>query len=237
MHRLWMALGLMAGLSGGRVLADPPPEPAYPPNPFWLIGPGPADIQAAYPERARSLRVEGVATMSCGVSVIGALENCAVVKEDPPEWGFGAAALSLAPQIRMRTATVGGASVSGGVVVASIRFARDYGATPPEGGVEPAWAVKTVPGWFVRPSDADVQWAYPPRAQRMGISGFVVLRCVISAIGAAEDCSVLREQPADQGFAAAAFKLVPRFKFRPMTFDGRAVGGALVNIPVRFAVP
>lgn len=89
----------------------------------------------------------------------------------------------------------------------------------------------------MKPTEADVQWAYPARAQRRRIDGFAKLGCVVTAAGAAVDCRILSETPEGAGFGLAALKLSPRFQFRPETVDGVAVGGAKIIIPFRFELP
>jgi TonB family protein len=69
----------------------------------WLpparpLGRIPVDVIAkAYPPRAKALRVEGSTTISCVNTPAGQLIKCEVGAENPPEWGFGDAALRLVP--------------------------------------------------------------------------------------------------------------------------------------------
>ncbi|HZZ67816.1 MAG TPA: energy transducer TonB [Phenylobacterium sp.] len=62
-----------------------------------------------YPEQAQRNHIEGVATVGCTVTPEGKLTDCVVLSEDPPNWGFGEAALKLTPLFKMRRATKGGA--------------------------------------------------------------------------------------------------------------------------------
>jgi protein TonB len=59
---------------------------------------------------------------------------------------------------------------------------------------------------------------------------------VVTDKGSVTDCSVVSEDPSDQGFGSAAMKLTHLFKMRPQTRDGQPVGGAKVNIPIRFQI-
>lgn len=51
---------------------------------------------------AMLMAMEGVATLACTVTAGGILENCNAIEETPREFGFAAAALSLAPYFRLR---------------------------------------------------------------------------------------------------------------------------------------
>jgi TonB family protein len=93
------------------------------------------------------------------------------------------------------------------------------------------------PSWLVKPTQAELQWAYPNDALRKNINGFARLGCVVTASGEAVNCQVLSEEPDGAGFGQAALKLTPRFRFQPQTVDGVAVGGANIVIPVRFEIP
>jgi TonB family protein len=61
----------------------------------------------------------------------------------------------------------------------------------------------------------DQQPKYPPRAEREGITGYVDLLFVVNESGFAGQISVLKEEPAGYGFAAAAIDAVRRLRFQP----------------------
>ena len=62
------------------------------------------------------------------------------------------------------------------------------------------------------------------------------MQCDVRADGKVENCIIVEESPAGLGFGEAALKLTDKFEMRPESIDGKAVGGAKVNIPIRFAM-
>jgi len=94
--------------------------------------------------------------------------------------------------------------------------------------------VITTPDWIRKPTGDDINQYYPDRAQRMEVSGRATISCTVTASGTLSGCSVSSEDPGDQGFGAAALKMSHIFKMKPQTRDGAPVGGASVNIPIRF---
>jgi TonB family protein len=112
---------------------------------------------------------------------------------------------------------------------------RGESGSPPADDNRPT--VITSPDWLRRPSGEEVARYYPDRAMRLGLEGRAVLSCEVSAAGVLVDCSVTSEEPADGGFGEAALRMTRLFKMRPMTRDGRLVGGSRVRIPINFRLP
>ncbi len=101
----------------------------------------------------------------------------------------------------------------------------------------PAPAVIAAPRWISQPNAEQLMQAYPDRALRLGIEGRATLRCTVQTSGRVDNCTVLSETPANEGFGRAATRLSRYFRISPRTVDGQAVSGALVDINLRFNLP
>ena len=97
-------------------------------------------------------------------------------------------------------------------------------------------AVIVEPNWLSRPTSEQVARAYPEEAIRSNISGKILLSCEVTATGSVAGCSVVTETPHGYGFGRAAIALSRYFRMKPRTEDGAPVGGALVRIPLKFAI-
>ena len=60
------------------------------------------------------------------------------------------------------------------------------------------------------------------------------MSCTVMASGKLDACRIVSESPPGMGFGAAALKLRSVFRMSVTTEGGRPVGGAIVNIPIRF---
>jgi hypothetical protein len=59
----------------------------------------------AYPQDAARRNVEGKVQLKCRLTQTGALSDCSAITEDPPGFGFAAAAIRLTPDYRARPPT------------------------------------------------------------------------------------------------------------------------------------
>jgi protein TonB len=99
----------------------PPPAPPPPPahvatisNADFLRQPNNDDMQEYYPDRALRMNAGGKATVRCTVTKSGALTGCSILSEDPPDFGFGQATLSVTHIWKIRPKSVDGAPTEGG---------------------------------------------------------------------------------------------------------------------------
>jgi TonB family protein len=110
-------------------------------------------------------------------------------------------------------------------------------AEPPPPAPSVGSSVITNPYWVKFPGGRDFVRFYPEAARRAWLEGSATIQCHISAQGLLEQCLVIREQPAGEGFGAAALAMGEFFKLGPATRDGQAVEGGTVIFPIRFALP
>ncbi|MDB5477297.1 MAG: hypothetical protein JWP49_2808 [Phenylobacterium sp.] len=92
-------------------------------KPRWVDLPTAEDFNAVYPAAAGKAGIlKARVVLDCAVAAGGALAGCQTVSEDPPGYGFGAAAASLAGKFRVSTWTVEGLPTIGGRVSLPIRY-------------------------------------------------------------------------------------------------------------------
>jgi len=92
--------------------------------------------------------------------------------------------------------------------------------------------VITNPDWLRKPTAQEVVGFWPAGAR--GMSGRVVVSCIVTTRGLLDKCEVLSELPAGHGFGGAALLLAHLFQMRPKTVDGVPVSGGEARIPINF---
>ena len=90
------------------------------------------------------------------------------------------------------------------------------------------------PHWIRRPTGPELAHVYPSRALEQGHEGRTVMNCVVTADGHLEECEVIEETPADEGFAKAALRLQGKYQMTARTADGAPVAGARIRIPIQW---
>ena len=175
----------------------------------WLRRPIPDEFEAVWPVAAAAASVDGTGYIGCRVvAATGRVTDCRIVDESPPGYGFGAAALQLAPAILMKPELHDGRPIDNSHVVIPVAFKGGAGGLS-LGDTQTimAWAPYTA-----APSAGAMLAVYPPRALTAKTSGKVSLRCAIGKAGELKDCVNLLESPRGEGFDAAAKRLLPAFK-------------------------
>jgi len=176
------------------------------------LAPSPADLMARYyPDRALRMRVEGIGRVRCKVVANGFLDDCGVVSETPPDFGFGDAALKI-----LKTYQVDAAKYApGSNVTLPVRFNIPPATLP---------TLTTTIGLF-----------YPVRALKDQREGQVGVRCIVAPDGTLRDCGVASERPADYGFGAAALKMIS--SVRMDVRNPKFAPGSTITLPIRFNLP
>jgi hypothetical protein len=190
-------------------------------------------LLAVWPVEAHRRGKGGRAVIKCKVGLQGSLFDCVVASEEPAGAGFGAAALTLTPQLLMTPALKDGKPIVGDVT-SPINFP---GFTVTKGDDDDFGDRKVVSGlpWRTAPSFADVAAAYPEKARTQGVEGHATLDCDLTEEAALKSCSVLSEEPKGYGFGKAARGLAPKFAGAVATIGGKSIEGIAVQLHFAFA--
>jgi len=95
-------------------------------GPVIVRGPTQGEILALVPPEARAARQAGRASVNCEIQLDTRLDQCRVVSETPAGFGFGQAALTIAPRyFRFRPpVSAAGQTMSGARVTVYVEFGR-----------------------------------------------------------------------------------------------------------------
>jgi protein TonB len=119
-------LGVAAGtLAPGAVRTQNSRDAATPApsTDTWSRLPSNADVDKVYPVEAKLSAVWGRVLLRCRVATDGRLQECLVASEAPSGWGFGKAALELAPLYQDNVTAPAGAADIGTLISLPIGFA------------------------------------------------------------------------------------------------------------------
>ena len=102
-------------------------------------------------------------------------------------------------------------------------------------GDGPGRGVRTGPRNLREPPPGGLRRYHPPEALRRGVSGTAVVSCRILESTSLDQCRVLSETPAGQGFGAAGVAAaLAEYRFRPAMIDGRPDQDLRAVITLRF---
>ena len=119
-----MRWSLVSLAAAGALIALPvrSQSPSIITMPDWESKPTGEDLASVYPAEALRAGLGGRATIACVTTAAGLLDDCRVLAEDPPDAGFGDAALELATRFKMKPMTRDGHPIDGGKVRIPIVF-------------------------------------------------------------------------------------------------------------------
>jgi TonB family protein len=207
-------------------------------NPDWIRKPDAARLKAVLPVRAVRDGVSGKVMIRCVVTTAGTLGSCKVASETPAGYGFGEAALLLAPSFLLRPAMRGGKLVEGDV---SIPINFEAGSPMRSGPAAEAlelgmrrMAYRMI--WDDVPTRAEMAAVWPAKAAD-DLFGHVVVRCRVKEDGALKACQRISEDPKGRDFYEAAKKLAPLFRLRTTGMDAKLIKSIDVNLPIHLANP
>lgn len=214
-------------------------------GPDWVRRPSGEDLRAAFPTAALARGKSGQATLICELTIRGGLENCKVESETPAGYGFGDAALLLAPSFQM-TPKIRDGKPEAGVIRIPIDFSNPGGGASSgesgpnsnsrlgSGGNRASMVVS--PAWKTAPTFADMAAAWP-RSAAGATEGRVSMRCRVTTESKLSMCNIVTETPGGKGFGAAARKLAPLFELAVDPRENGAGKDVFVTLAVSFVDP
>lgn len=199
--------------------------------PDWRRRPTSDQLRVVWPTEAWARGRDGSARIGCLISTAGSLYDCLVVRESPAGLHFGQAALALTPQFLMWPA-----KLHGQPVVSEIEIPLNFKGAGGGGHdiVEARPVIMPAISWTEAPTLADMADAYPAQARATGAAGFASVQCGFGRDGRVRDCAVMREEPRQLGFGAAAKTLAARFRLDPAEVTDVKINSARVSLPFAF---
>jgi len=213
-------------------------------KPDWLRKPNADDLVSLYPREAAKVGAIGKVRIRCTVSIKDVLEQCELISETPPGWGFGAAAMAMTRYFSWRPQTVNGVAVGDAPVVIPVEFGRwddEYDAVvitaASSDTIDVTGRRLDAPIWSQAPTLAQVAAAFPQQDVGKIDFGYAILRCRVKLDGLLTNCRTFVNGPDDGAFKPAARKLADDFKLSVADYDPADLKGASVDIPIAFVAP
>jgi hypothetical protein len=186
-------------------------------------------VRLAFPDKARTAKVSGLATLDCTITKTGAVGHCLNLQEAPVGYGFGAAARKLTAKFQGPTVDGAGASLAGAHVQLPFNFAAE--------SLENETQIVGKPQWMALPNSVDLVTVYPKDAAKAGVfKARVVLGCAVSATGGLEGCQVESEDPVGYGLGKATLSLAATFRLGIWSAEGLPTIGGKVRVPIRYDI-
>jgi TonB family protein len=202
-----MPVGIGAARAADEVSATPPQT---------------EDITAYYPKAARLAGIEGTAALNCRMTEQYTLDACTVIRESPPGWGFGDAAIALAKQSKPKSYIVSPNS-SGPVMF--VFDLHPLGILP---NILNSDKTYISPDYTARP---DMNKLAKIVERHGSPGGRVVLDCIVRVDNKLNDCAVIDEPQLGSAIGKVAIEFAETFSMRSLTNDGTSFENAHVIIP------
>ena len=192
-------------------------------DPLWRTRPNDVEIHSAVPPKAIAKGVNGRVELRCIVQADGSFKNCAVILEDPPEFGFAQAALNLVSKYTVQPVARDGRPTAGRPLQWGVLFIS---------GTVPAAFTVMSPVWAAAPSPGDLE-AARMATRSSDIPDRLVFRCKIGPDGGLRDCRSVG--PGDAAAALAAARvLLAEFRVQEQQLRERYVEGAAVELTIQW---
>ena len=189
----------------------------------------PAPVEKFPDTAARAGLASGLAVVACDSVATGALTGCVVVKETPPDLGFGQSAITFVQALNLNPWQNGEPLIGSKVQIPVYIDA-------PDAASRPTFSRKAI--FQVSGREGTAGGYFPDRAYRMGVDGTAVIECVLTADAVLDDCVPVSESVPDFDFLNAALRMakVKAIKAKPRQVDGQPVAAEVVQVTVPFII-
>lgn len=190
-------------------------------TPVWTATPSLTEVRATYGAAAGAAYV----ALQCGLDATGELRRCGPATGTPKTDALQPAIDRLVPMFRANVAGIPPSDLRNSTVRLDILV--------PKATADWRW-VFTKPTWAGTFSADQSTEVFPPQAADKGVrTGRAVLSCSADAKGHMSNCRILREEPADLAFGAAAIRLASLMSINAWTEYGLPAEGTEVRFALR----